>query len=144
MSATTGLHLMNCEMLIEQLMDQNQSCMDAIKRQMATIRGTYGTTQHCSSLLTYTLTHLTPTLTQSTAYPVLRRWRGPSRDWPSSSVTSVTGSPVPPRLQVSPPTHISRTTLRMEMTRPPVPHLPCTGGHQSLREQQGDSCHHRT
>ncbi len=38
-SATTGLHLMNCEMLIEQLIDQTQSCMDAIKRQMATIRG---------------------------------------------------------------------------------------------------------
>ena len=41
MSAATGLHLMNCEMLIEHLMDQNQSCMDAIKGQMATIRGRY-------------------------------------------------------------------------------------------------------
>ena len=60
---------MNCEMLIEQLMEQNKNCMDAIKKQMATIRGGYlGTCAVCASALT----PLTPP-PQSTACPVLRK-----------------------------------------------------------------------
>ena len=55
-SAMTGLHLMNCEMLIEQLMEQNQNSMDAIKKQMATIRGGYlSTCAVCAAVPTSTL-----------------------------------------------------------------------------------------
>ena len=55
-SAMTGLHLMNYEMLVEQLMEQNQNSMDAIKKQMATIRGRYlSTCAVCAAVPTSTL-----------------------------------------------------------------------------------------
>lgn len=146
-SATTGLQLMNCEMLIEQLMDQTQSCMDAIKRQMATIRGGYLST--CALCCVCVCSRLTcqpsiPPPPQSTVCRVLRRARGPSKDSLVSSVISVSGLPVPPPSQPSPPVCFLPTTLRMGMTRLRVLPPPNTVGHPPLKGWQGDSCLRRT
>ena len=40
-AATTGLHLSDCELLIERLLEQNRACIDTIKRQREFIRSNY-------------------------------------------------------------------------------------------------------